>query len=89
VAIGAHSEQQEIEDGNFDGRPVGKDFYEFLLIGVCEFLGIRDEFFIDCVDLFGGDWDFTEEMVIACSVVGVLRIERDRPLVGKKDFPED
>jgi hypothetical protein len=69
MAIGTHAEQQEVEYGDLDGRPVGKDFDEFLLIGIGEFLGIRDELLINCVDLLGRDVDFAEKVFVAQLVV--------------------
>jgi len=65
VAVGTHTEYQEIKDGDFDSGSVGKYFDEFLLIRVGELLGIGNEIFIDFVDLFGGNRNLGEEALIA------------------------
>ena len=69
VSVGSHPEEQYIEDGNFDRGSVGEDFDEFLLICICEFLGIGDEAFIDMVDLFGRERDLGEKIIIADLVI--------------------
>jgi len=40
------------------------------------------------VDVLRGEWDFGEEVIVACFVIGFLTIERDCTLVGEKDFPK-
>ena len=88
MTVGSHPEEQQIEYGDFDCGFVGEDLDEFLLVCICEFLGIRDEGFIDVVDLFGGERDFGEEVVVAGLVIRVFAVERDGSLIRKEDFPE-
>jgi hypothetical protein len=41
------------------------------------------------MNLFGGNVDLGEDVIVACFIVGLLAVEWDRTLVCKEDFPKE
>ncbi len=87
VAVRAHAEEDEVEDGEAGGVLLREGVDERLLVCVCELLEVAQLAHIDRVDLRGREGDAGEEGLCAGAVVGVGVVERDGALVDVEYVP--
>lgn len=88
VAVWAHAEEDEVEDGIPDALLACKCLDKLLLVGVREFLGVVEERLVNGVDLGSLELgNLGEELLVAEVVVAVLVVQGDEALIGKEDLP--
>lgn len=89
VSVGSTAEEDEIEEGQFDGVALGEDGNESLLVLIGAFLRIVETLLVNGEDFGPAQClgDVVEEIFLHESVVGVFVVERDDAFVGVENFP--
>ncbi len=89
MSVGSAAEEDEVEEGEFDGVARREDGDEEFFVLVCHFLRVVEVFFVDGVDFWLREClgDFVEEFGAQEGVVGVGVVEGHTALVGVEDFP--
>lgn len=88
MAVGAHTEEDHVEDGESSRVFGGEGFDELGFIFVGELFDVIQEGGVNFVDIFRRNLGLGEEFVINELVVGVFVVKGDSALVGEVDVPK-
>lgn len=87
VSVGAHAEQDEVEDGEARGVFIRELANELLLIRVRKLVEVVEQGRVDRVDVLRWDGHLGEELVRAEFVIGVRVVEWHGAFVRVEDMP--